>query len=59
MMLKTITSPRSKLIDRPTCLCHSDHGHIQMIALQHRLQRGEDFFIRQIARGSVKNKGIG
>src|SRR5262249_26531225 len=33
--------------------------HVEMAAFHHRLQRGEDFLVGQIARGPEEDQGVG
>ena len=44
------TRTRAKLFDRPVRPGDADHRDVQMPAAGHRVQRGEDLFVGEIAR---------
>src|SRR5215469_7642413 len=58
MFLQTVLCPRLQLIESPIGLGHADNRHVKIAALQHRLQRREDFLVRQVACSTEKYKRI-
>ena len=48
-----------QLLEVPAALGHADDRHIEVAALDHRLQRREDLLVRQIAGGAEEDQGVG
>ena len=59
VLLDTVLRPRAHLVQRPARLRHPDHRNIELPALGHRLERGKDLLVREIARGSEKHERVG
>jgi hypothetical protein len=59
VLLETVAGASLQLIQIPACLGHTDHGNIEVPALQHRLQRREDLLVRQVAGGAEEDQRIG
>ena len=49
VFLQAIFSPSAKLFEVPTRFRDADHRDIEVTAFDHRLQRGEDFLVGEIA----------
>jgi len=58
MRFQAVVRPRPELYEIPTRLGHTHHRHVEMTALDHPLQSGEDFFIGQIASGAEEDEGV-
>jgi hypothetical protein len=58
MFLEAVVRPRSKLLEAPTGFGDTDHRRVEVTALDHCLQRGEDLFVGQIARGPEEDQGV-
>ncbi len=59
MFLKAVACALPEVVEGPTCLGNADHGDFQVSVLGHRLERGEDFLIGQIAGGTEEDEGVG
>ncbi len=59
VLLQTRLGAVLQIVERPIVLGDAHHGHVQMAALDHRLQRGKDLLVGQIARGSEEHQGVG
>ncbi len=59
VLLQAVFGARLELLQVPARLGHADHGHREMPALQHRLQRREDFLVREVARRAKENQCVG
>src|SRR5882762_6536963 len=59
MFLETISGASFELVEVPARFGDTDDRHVEVTALQHRLERRKDFFVSQVARGAEENKGIG
>jgi len=59
VFLEAVVCPRAKLFEVPTGFGYADHRHVEVAAFDHRLQRGKDLFVGQIACGAKKNQGVG
>ena len=59
MFLEAVVRPRAKLVEVPASLGDADHRDVKMAAFHHRLQRGENLLIRQIARCAEEDQCIG
>src|SRR6185369_15755651 len=57
--LDAVASTRAKLLERPARACHRDDGHVEMAAARHRVQRGEDLLVREVARGAEEDERVG
>src|SRR5579863_1586139 len=49
---------RLKLFEGPVRSGYTDNRNVQVAALQHRLQCGENFLVGQIAGGTKENQGV-
>ncbi len=58
VLLEAVLCARPKLVEVPAGLSDTDHRNIEIAPLQHRLQRGEDLLVGQIARCAEEDKGI-
>src|SRR5882724_3529031 len=58
MFFYAILRPRFKLVEAPARSGDTDDRDVKMAPLRHCLQRGKDFFISQISRGTKKDEGI-
>ena len=59
MLLQALAAPGPELIEGPAGLGHADHRHVEVAALDHRLQRREDLLVGEIARGAEEDAGVG
>ena len=59
ILLDAVLRPRAQLVERPAGLGHADDRDVERAAPGHRLQRGEDFLVRQIARGPEEDERVG
>src|ERR1700692_752614 len=59
VFLKAVVCPRAKLFEVPTGFRYTDHRHVEGAAFDHRLQRGKNLFVGQIACGAKKDQGVG
>ena len=50
---------RFQLVEVPTVLGDADDGAVEVAALDHGLQRGEDLFVGEIAGGAEEDEGVG
>src|SRR5438445_3679437 len=50
VFLEAVERPGSELVEVPASLGNADDRYIEMAAFEHRLQRGKDFLVGQIAR---------
>src|SRR6202034_26150 len=55
---ETVLGARFKLIKIPTCFGHADDWQIEPLIANQPLQRGKDLFVREIAGGTEKHKGV-
>jgi hypothetical protein len=59
VLLDALLRARAQLVEGPARLGDADDRHVEVAALGHRLQRGEDFLVRQIARRPEKHQRVG
>ena len=59
VLLDAVLRPCAQLVEGPAGLGHADHRHIKVAALGHRLQRGKDLLVREIARGPEEHERVG
>ena len=59
VLLDALLRPRAQLVERPAGLGHADDRHVETATLGHRLQRGEDLLVGQIARRPEKHERVG
>ena len=59
VLLDAFLRPRAQLVERPARLGHADDRHSEVAALGHRLQRGEDLLVCQIARRPEEHERVG
>src|SRR6202789_2197500 len=55
---ETVLGARFKLIKIPTCFGHADDWQIEPLIANQALQRRKDLFVREIAGGAEKHKGV-
>src|SRR5580700_9421501 len=55
---ETLAHPRLELLEPPAALGHADNRNVQCPALHHRLQRGEDLLVGEIAGRAEEDQGI-
>jgi hypothetical protein len=58
VFFETILGARFKLIKIPTCFGHADDRQIETFIANQPLQRRKDLFVREIAGGAEKHKGV-
>src|SRR5581483_6018881 len=58
VLLDAVARPRAELIDLPAGFGHANDRHVEMAALDHRLQRRKNFLVGEIAGGAEKNQRI-
>ncbi len=51
--------PRLQLVEVPAGLGDADHRHVEMAALDHRLQRRKDLLVREVAGGAEEHQRVG
>src|SRR5262249_53290077 len=59
MFFDAVARTSLELLQVPSRLGDADHRNFKMAAPHHRLQRGEDFLERQVARGAEEDQGVG
>ena len=59
VLLQAVRGAGAQLLDLPARFGHTDHGHVEVAPLYHRLQRREDLLVRQIAARAEEHQGIG
>ena len=59
VLLDALPRSRAQLVERPAGLGDANDRHVEVAALGHRLQRGEDLLVRQIARGPEEHERVG
>ena len=59
VLLDALLRARAQLIEGPAGLGYTDDRHVEVAALGHRLQRGKDLLVGQIARGSEEYERVG
>jgi hypothetical protein len=58
VFFKAVLGARFKLIKIPTCFGHADDWQIETFIANQPLERGEYLFVREIAGGAEKHKGV-
>ena len=58
MVLQAVACPRPELVELPARPGHADDRHVEVAALQHRLQRWEDLLVSQVARDAEEDQGV-
>jgi hypothetical protein len=58
MLFETILGAGRKLAQVPTRFGDANDRHVEVPALQHRMERWEDFFVGQVAGGAEKHQRI-
>ncbi len=59
VLFKTVLGAGPELVELPAGLGHADDRHLEMAALQHRLQGWKNLLVGQISGGPKENQGIG
>ena len=59
VLLEAVARPRLELVEVPAGLGHADDRHVEVAALDHRLQRRKDLLVSQIARRAEENQRVG
>src|SRR5690242_4839024 len=59
VFLEAFLSPRSKLLEVPAGFGDTDDRHVEMTALDRRLQRRKNLLVGQVTRGTEENQRIG
>src|SRR5215469_15351675 len=58
MFLQAVFRASAKLINIPSSFGYANDGHVQVASLHHRLQRGENLSVGEIASGTEENKRV-
>jgi hypothetical protein len=58
VLLEAVLGTGVELLELPAGLRHADDRHVEVAALHHRLQRWEDFLVRQIAGRAEEYEGV-
>ena len=58
VLFQAVFSPGAELVEVPARLRDSDDRHVEMPPFDHRLQRGKDFLVGQIAGCTEKDQRI-
>ncbi len=58
VLFQRVLRPRVELVQVPPGLGHADHRHIERAALHHRLQRGKDLLVGQVAGRAKKHECV-
>src|ERR1017187_9008540 len=58
MLRDTVVRSRAELVQIPSRLGYAQHGHIQISAFHHRLQRRENLLVSQVAGGSEEDQRV-
>jgi hypothetical protein len=58
MFFHAIARPRLELVEVPTGFGQTDDRHVQVLPLDHRLQRRENLLVSQISGGAEKYQCI-
>src|SRR5271170_3743194 len=58
VFLKAVLSPGAELVEVPTGFRNPNDGDVKMSPFDHRLQRGEDFLVREIAGCTKKHQCV-
>ena len=59
MFLDAVARTGLEVVEVPIGLGHANNRHVKPPKFNHRLQRREDFLVREIARGAEKYQSIG
>ena len=59
VLLEAVACTRLELVQVPAGLGHADDGHVEVAALEHRLQRGKDLLVSKIARCAEEHERVG
>src|SRR6267378_7675078 len=58
VLLHTVFSAGTQLVEAPSRFRHTDHRNVQMAAPDHRLQRRKDLLVRKIAGCTEENQSV-
>ena len=59
MLLERVFGAGFELVEVPAGLGDADDGDVEGAAFDHRLERGEDFFVGEVAGGAEEDEGVG
>ena len=59
VLLEAVLGAGLELVERPAGLRHADDRHVEVAALHHRLQRGKDLLVREVAGRAEEHEGVG
>ena len=59
MLFERVFGAGFELVEVPAGLGDADDGDVEGSALDHRLQRGKDFFVGEVAGGAEEDEGVG
>ena len=59
VLLEAVVGPGPELFEVPARLRHADDRHVEVAALHHRLQRGKDLLVREIAGRAEEHERVG
>src|SRR5262245_47457784 len=58
VFLQTVARTVAELLEGPARLGHTDHGHVEVSAFRHRVQRGKNLLVSQVARRAEEDQGV-
>ena len=59
VLFETVTDTGAQLLEGPIGLGHANDRHVQCSPFDHRLKRGEDFFVGEVASRAEENESVG
>src|SRR5262249_25565330 len=59
VLLEAVLGASPELFKIPAGLRHADDRHVEVTGLHHRLQRGKDLLVREVAGRAEEGEGIG
>ena len=59
MLLEAVAARAPELVEVPAGLGDADHRHVEVAALDHRLQRREDLLVREVAGRAEEDQRVG
>src|SRR5262249_25860750 len=59
VLLEALAGAGAELLELPARLRHADHRHVEVTTADHRLQRGKDLLVGEIARRAEENQRVG
>ena len=59
MLLEALARPRAQLLEVQARLGDADDRHVEAAAPHHRLERGEDLLVGEVAGGAEEDERVG